>query len=604
MVTNRSLRVKVGLGFALCLFILGIVGYYAYKSINDLEEAVAQELRTQEFLRELDDVASLILEIESGERAYVGTGVESDLKPYHSAMLRLEKEMTDVRNVVAREQQLRLYMESLETLVAARIDLARNVVEARRDRSAIAAQKISSAGESKKLTDEIRRTIMNMKVSESTILFRRSERAQQAAEQTKLIIKVSSGLALFIVTMALLIIFGEIRQRAIAERDLRRREAELQDFLDNAVDLIQRVSPEGRFLYVNHAWRKTLGYSEAEIAKMTAYDIIHPNDRERCRQLFERVMKGEPVGNIEVRMNSKDGREITLLGGASLHLEENAPAYTRGIFHDVTDRKKAEEELAAAYIELDRTRRGQLQAKDQVLSHVSHELRTPLNAIYQFVTILLDGIAGDIQPQQREYLEITLRNVKQLRTMIGDILDATRAESAKLTIESKRIAVTDPIHEIVRTLRSPAAERHIALTATTASDLPPVHADPARVRQVLTNLIHNSLKFTPDGGTVTVRADQSQADPNFVQVSVADTGRGIEPVQQQKLFQRLYQVTKEDGAARQGLGLGLYICKELVTRQGGKIWVESAEGRGSTFYFTLPIFSEDKLKTGPRSRSD
>lgn len=251
-----------------------------------------------------------------------------------------------------------------------------------------------------------------------------------------------------------------------------------------------------------------------------------------------------------------------------------------------------------ALAELEQTRQQQLQLKDQFLSNVSHELRSPLTAIYQFVTILRDGLAGDINPEQHKHLEIVLRNTNQLRTMIEDLLEVTQVRTGKLSIQARPTSVDELIDETIGSLGALAAAKGITLSADAPGYLPLAYADPQRVRQILRNLIENSMKFTPENGTITVRAHRADAESDsFVSVSVADTGCGISPEECDKIFDRLYQAKSTVEASRKGLGLGLYICKELVSLHGGRIWVEGRPGHGSTFFFTLPICSLTHLLT-------
>ena len=245
--------------------------------------------------------------------------------------------------------------------------------------------------------------------------------------------------------------------------------------------------------------------------------------------------------------------------------------------------------------ETDQMRNNQLQFKDNFLSHVSHELRSPLNAIYQFVTILLDNLVGELNPEQREYLNIVFRNVKQLQAMIDDLLEVTRGQAGKLTIEVQRTSVSAAVTETVKTMQVAAASKAIDLKAHIADELPLVCADPTRLRQVLIILLDNAIKFTPVNGAVTVRAHLLEEDSNLLVLEVVDSGCGIEPGMTEQIFERLFQASDPSQAGRQGLGLGLHICKELVVRQGGRIWATSTPGRGSTFSVTLPIFSMRNL---------
>jgi signal transduction histidine kinase len=237
----------------------------------------------------------------------------------------------------------------------------------------------------------------------------------------------------------------------------------------------------------------------------------------------------------------------------------------------------------------------QVQFKDEFLSHVSHELRSPLTAIYQFVTILLDRLAGELNPEQNEYLGIVLRNVKQLQSMINDLLEVTRVQAGKLLIELQSITVSDAIVYAINTLQGAATAKGITLSSEKAPDLPSACADPTRLRQILIILVDNAIKFTPANGTVKIQARVFEGDPNFVVLEVSDSGPGLPPEMNERIFERLFQTTDPALAGRQGLGLGLYICQELVTRQGGQVWAKTPPGHGAVFSVTLPVFSLPKL---------
>ena len=258
------------------------------------------------------------------------------------------------------------------------------------------------------------------------------------------------------------------------------------------------------------------------------------------------------------------------------------------IVQDVTERRKI-----ATVLEEARQERECLQEK--LLSHVSHELRTPLTAIYLFTTNLLDGVLGDLTPEQHEHLTFALDNVKQLKSMVSDLLDITRVEAHKLTLEPQHLSLAKLIDEVFSTCRTNAAVKNISLRSNIAPGLPFTWADPARVRQILINLIDNGIKFAPARGTVTVETRPSAESEGFLSLSVSDTGCGISPENREIVFDRLSQVRSTADASRSGLGLGLFISRELVSRHGGRIWVESEVGHGSTFYFTLPVFSLAKL---------
>src|ERR1700692_4636346 len=237
----------------------------------------------------------------------------------------------------------------------------------------------------------------------------------------------------------------------------------------------------------------------------------------------------------------------------------------------------------------------QLEFKNQFLSHVSHELRTPLTCIHQYVTLLLDGIAGPIAPDQAEHLKTILKSVNQLHAMIRDLLQSTRADSGKLRIEPRCIAIGDLVQQATAMLRPTANEKKVGLEIGLEQRLPLVQADPDRVLEVLINLVDNAIKFTPPDGTVTLQASVVEADPSSIYISVSDTGRGIGPEAKALIFERLYQDPESVDNNRSGLGLGLFICREIIRLHEGRIWLSSEPGQGSTFTFTLPVYSLAKL---------
>ena len=222
---------------------------------------------------------------------------------------------------------------------------------------------------------------------------------------------------------------------------------------------------------------------------------------------------------------------------------------------------------------------------------LSHELKTPLTAIREFVSIVLDELAGPVSEEQREYLHIAKDSCDQITLGLNDLLDATRLDTGKLTVSPRLASITQVVCQAVAVMAPTARGKEIRLQQVLAPDLPAVWIDERRITQVLANLLGNALKFTPTGGEIEVRVRNAPQRPTWVLVSVSDTGRGIEPERCGAIFDRLYQVRGDDMTIEGGLGLGLYICQELVRLHSGEIWVDSTLGTGSTFFFTVPTHS-------------
>ncbi|MGH6636371.1 MAG: ATP-binding protein [Gammaproteobacteria bacterium] len=219
---------------------------------------------------------------------------------------------------------------------------------------------------------------------------------------------------------------------------------------------------------------------------------------------------------------------------------------------------------------------------------LSHEMKTPLTSAREFVSIVLDGLAGSLSEAQREYLSYARESCDQMTLGLNDLLDSTRLETGKLHIALQPGCVSTLVARVVVSMAPQAQDKRIQLEQSIAPDLPQVLMDEKRITQVLTNLLSNALKFTPERGEVSVRVGNDPERPRCVLVSVSDTGRGIEPAQLDQVFDRLYQIRSGDATIEGGLGLGLYICREVVRLHGGEIWVDSTPGEGSTFFFTVP----------------
>ena len=205
------------------------------------------------------------------------------------------------------------------------------------------------------------------------------------------------------------------------------------------------------------------------------------------------------------------------------------------------------------------------------------------------------GVAGPVVPQQRKHLETALKSVTQLHAMIRDLLEAGKAESGQIHLEPRCIVISELIQQTIAMVRRTAREKQIGVDIAVDSRIPLIYADPDRILQVLVNLIDNAIKFTEPDGSIMVKASLVDADPSFVYVSVVDTGRGISAEAKLMIFERLYQDPNALDNNRKGLGLGLYIAKELVRLHGGRLWVSSEPGQGSIFSFTLPLLALSKL---------
>jgi signal transduction histidine kinase len=256
------------------------------------------------------------------------------------------------------------------------------------------------------------------------------------------------------------------------------------------------------------------------------------------------------------------------------------------LFQEIQEKSRQLETVNERLKELDRL-------KSDFVSNVSHELRTPLTAIKGAVDLLLREVPGRLNESQTHYLTRVRSNTQHLAGLINDLLDLAKIEEGKVELKEVRVSVGGLVHEVLETVKPMAAEKPVLLEVKVSEPSVLVWADRDKVTQVLMNLVGNAIKFTPPQGRVTVSASKDNAE--WAQVSINDSGPGISAEECQKIFQKFYQVSEDGGPKPKGTGLGLAISKALVELHGGKIWVESEPGRGSTFSFTLPVSGSQHL---------
>ena len=240
------------------------------------------------------------------------------------------------------------------------------------------------------------------------------------------------------------------------------------------------------------------------------------------------------------------------------------------------------EELGRLYGEIEAASRH----KSEFLANMSHELRTPLNAIIGFSEVLLERMFGELNPKQEEYLKDVLSSGRHLLSLINDILDLSKVEAGKMELEPSAFNLPASLDGCLTLVRERATRHGIGLALTVDERVSDVVADERKVRQVVLNLLSNAVKFTPEGGRVAVELTQGEGE---VEIAVSDTGVGIAPEDQAAVFEEFRQVGSDQSRKSEGTGLGLALARKFVELHGGRIWLTSEVGKGSTFAFTLPV---------------
>ena len=371
----------------------------------------------------------------------------------------------------------------------------------------------------------------------------------------------------------------DITGRKALEGKLRRSERDLTDFFENGATALHWVGPDGTILRANRAEMELLGYSPEEyigrhIAEFHA-------DGEVIGDILQRLCKGEILQSYEARLRCKDGSIKHVLIDSNVFWEDGQFIHTRCFMRDITERKRMEDVLRQKTIEAQEASR----VKSEFVSNVSHELRTPLNAILGYSHLILGEIYGSISEDQQSALRGVVRNADDLLHLINNLLDLSKIDGGMSSLETGPVDIPDLFEDVMVALK-PLIDKKSLYARHDPVALPAIQSDANKIRQVLVNLLSNSIKFTSQGG-ITIEMED-QPGRGGIEIRIQDTGIGIKPEDLSKIFDAFHQVdgttTREFG----GSGLGLTIVKQLVDLLKGDIRVQSEFGKGSTFILSLP----------------
>jgi PAS domain S-box-containing protein len=359
-----------------------------------------------------------------------------------------------------------------------------------------------------------------------------------------------------------------ITERHQAEQLLRESEASLQDFFDNASDMIQSIQPEGRLLYVNRTWKEILGYPHPE--SLNFFEVIPPENRPEAHHLFTRALEGEILKDIELRLLSASGKELIVSGSLNCRFKKGKPLALRGIFRDITKLKEIE------------------RLKDEFIATINHELRTPLTSIQGVLDLLAGGVAGTLNAKGEQLVQIALKNSSLLRRLIHDLLDIEKLELGQLDFKIERHSLIPLIHTALESNQASAHATQISLCLKKESDVEYfVRVDPHRLIQVLSNLLSNAIKFSPPSRTVFVQVFSQESQ---VCIEVQDQGLGVPESFRPQLFKKFARADSAMNRRVGGTGLGLSISKAILERMGGTIGFRSSSPEeGAIFFIQLPL---------------
>ncbi|WP_281184857.1 PAS domain S-box protein [Trichlorobacter lovleyi] len=384
----------------------------------------------------------------------------------------------------------------------------------------------------------------------------------------------------------------DISERARAYELLRLSEEKFASAFKASPDSVNlnRLS-DGTYLEVNEGFTAIAGYQPEEVLGKSSLELnIWANPADRLRLVQELQQHGF-VRNLETQFRCKDGSLITGQMSARV-ITVNGEQCLLNITRDISERKRYEEELQQARQAAEAANR----AKSEFLANMSHEIRTPMNGVIGMVQLLQ---FTQLNSEQQEYLQCLETSAQGLLSLLNDILDLSKIEAGKISLEYADFSLRHSIQEVVTTQISQIHQKRLKLTTSLADDIPEIlHGDPLRLKQILLNLLGNAIKFTAAGGiTIAARITDRQNGTLTICLSVSDTGIGMTPEALQRIFAPFEQADNSTTRRFGGTGLGLTICRRLAELMGGRIWAESSDGHGSSFFVELPFAV--RMQTAP-----
>lgn len=362
---------------------------------------------------------------------------------------------------------------------------------------------------------------------------------------------------------------GLVKPYNLLFRDLKHREEQYRDLYEEAPNAYFSVGADGYIKRANRRARELLGYSRDELVGWPVSDLYAdtPNGKAKAHEVFQRFLAGEEIRDEELEMCRADGSRVWVsLSVRPIRDKEGQVIASRSVVADITEHKKLD------------------QLKDDFIGLVSHELRSPMTVITGAINTALTE-AERLSPEEtRQLLQDAALEAELLSNLLGNLLELSRVQAARLVLHTEATSVSKIIQDAVDKIKRQSPVHQFIMD--TPRKIPPLYADPLRLERILYNLLENAVKYSPQGGEIRVSV---RPQKEHLVIGVSDQGVGISPADQAKLFgpfQRLEE-SRPDGV--RGVGLGLLVCRRLVEAHGGRIWVESEVGRGSTFYFTMPL---------------
>ncbi len=622
----KTVELKVLLGFIGALLLIVFGGSLSYRANTNFSESAKLVARTQEVRAELDEFYSDLAELESAQRAYLLTNENSQREYYVKLNMAVLAQLDSLENIV-NDNPIQMHnLANLRPLVMLRLKRLEQILAVYESAGTEAAGNEIVASKSLELMSNINSTIHMMDEVENQLLKERQVSAEQTRRFTLITMLLTLLLAMTVLTMLFIAIRREMQARdRIEAYNSTHRDAlllyaasfEREKILRGLLNLLaechrypvsafyayeeergELVREASRSLNAETKDRYPLGEGLVGEAAQSARTVYLNNPTDGSLTLSTGIGTLSPATLLAVPVRFREQCQGVLVLASLVPLSEQDRSFIEHVaaqlgvalnnLKQFSDLKYLSEQLRQRSEEISQKNR-QLEEinrmKSEFLANMSHELRTPLNAIIGFSEALKDGLMGEVTENQHSYLDDIYTSGEHLLSLINDILDLAKVEAGKMILCMETVALDGVFKNSLSMVRGKALERNLKLTLEVDTDLPEIFADVHKLKQIIYNMLSNAVKFTPDGGSVTLVAHHVE---DMLEIAVIDTGIGIAPEDQARLFKPFVQIDSTLSRQYQGTGLGLVMIKRLSELHGGSAGLESTVGKGSRFWVKIP----------------
>jgi PAS domain S-box-containing protein len=592
MVWSIENKIKVGVALTLIVLLVNaLLSFRATRTLIDYDQLVRH---SYDVISELERTLSMLKDAETGERGYIITGDDAYLQPYEAALKRIDGHILRLNRLTADNPNEQVKISALEKKVADCIASLKTGIELRKSGNAEGARQLVASGAGKRMMDDLREYITGMEAAENQLLNERKAESHNSQRNIIITFVVATLIACAVLVATTVVSLRGIQVRKRAEDRGREQRHLFEVTLSSIADGVMVCDINGLITFLNPVAQALTGWSQEEAAGQplsNVFTIVNEDTRQAVdNPALRAIREGAIVGLANHTVL------ITKLGTETPIDDSGAPIKTAAgkllgavlVFRDITSRRRAETEraqlLAATENALQRAESANL-AKDNFLAILSHELRTPLTSVFGWIQLLR---SRDIdEAMKAKALEVIDRNIRVQTNLIDDLLNVSQIVAGTFQIRRQMINPLQTVKAAIEIARPLAVTKGITLACRSEGETPIIWADPARVQQIVGNLLSNSIKFTPKGGSVLVQVRQVR---NQLEIRVTDTGQGISPQFLPQVFNRFTQADQSATRSHGGLGLGLALVRQLVELHGGTVSAESAGiGKGSTFTINFPL---------------